>query len=58
MTGVQTCALPISNNDVIIRGAIPGSKGDYVIIREAKKRPKGWKPAAARVEKKADAKKK
>src|SRR5215468_8067816 len=46
-------------NVLLIRGAIPGSKGDYVIIRESKKRPKGWKPHAARVEgKKAEAKKK
>ena len=41
-----------ADNVLLIRGAIPGSKGDYVIIRESKKRPKGWKPAAARVEKK------
>ncbi len=48
-----------SDNVLLIRGAIPGSKGDYVIIRESKKRPKGWKPHAARVEsKKAEAKKK
>jgi len=46
-------------NVLLIRGAIPGSNGDYVIIRESKKRPKGWKPAAQRVEaKKADARKK
>jgi len=48
-----------ADNLLLIRGAIPGSNGDYVIIRESKKRPKGWKPHAARVEaKKADAKKK
>ena len=48
-----------ADNVLLIRGAIPGSKGDYVIIRESKKRPKGWKPHAARVEgKKAEAKKK
>src|SRR3954454_1116525 len=48
-----------ADNLLLIRGAIPGSNGDYVIIRESKKRPKGWKPAAARVEsKKAEAKKK
>jgi large subunit ribosomal protein L3 len=48
-----------AENVLLIRGAIPGSKGDYVVIRESKKRPKGWKPHAARVEaKKADAKKK
>jgi len=28
----------------LIKGAIPGSEGDYVVIRESKKRPKGWKP--------------
>ena len=48
-----------AENVLLIRGAIPGSKGDYVVIRESKKRPKGWKPHAARVEgKKAEAKKK
>lgn len=47
------------DNVLLIKGAIPGSKGDYVFIREAKKRPKGWKPHAARAEeeaKKTDAK--
>src|ERR1051326_1814969 len=49
-----------ADNLLLIKGAIPGSKGDYVIIRESKKRPKGWKPHAARAAetKKADAKKK
>src|SRR5882762_9797197 len=48
-----------ADNLLLIRGAIPGANGDYVVIRESKKRPKGWKPHAARVEaKKADTKKK
>src|SRR6266566_9193852 len=34
-----------ADNILLIKGAIPGSKGDYLIIREAKKNPK--KPAAA-----------
>lgn len=34
-----------AENILLIKGAIPGSKGDYVIIREAKKLPK--KAAAA-----------
>ena len=48
------------DNLILIKGAIPGSNGDYVVIRESKKRPKGWKPHAERAEnvKKADAKKK
>ena len=29
---------------LLIKGALPGSEGDYVVIRESKKRPKGWKP--------------
>ena len=46
-----------SDNLILIRGAIPGAEGDYVVIREAKKRPKGWKPAVnnAPSKKKADA---
>src|SRR6266704_440842 len=49
-----------AENLLLIRGAITGSKGDYVIIRESKKRPKGWKPHAQRAEnvKKAEGKKK
>ena len=46
------------DNLLLIRGAIPGSNGDYVVIRESKKRPKGWKPHAARVEAKKAEKKK
>jgi len=47
-----------ADNLLLIKGAIPGAEGDYVVIRESKKRPKGWKPAvAANVsKKKADAK--
>ena len=33
-----------ADNLLLIRGAVPGANGDYVIIRESKKRPKGWKP--------------
>ena len=49
-----------ADNLLLIKGAIPGSEGDYVVIRESKKRPKGWKPHAERAEtiKKAEAKKK
>ena len=49
-----------AENLLLIKGAVPGSNGDYVVIRESKKRPKGWKPHAQRVEtaKKAEAKKK
>src|SRR5579859_3800979 len=49
-----------AENVLLIRGAIPGSNGDYVVIRESKKRPKGWRPHAERAEniKKVEAKKK
>ncbi|HEY5043217.1 MAG TPA: 50S ribosomal protein L3 [Verrucomicrobiae bacterium] len=33
-----------ADNLLLIKGALPGAEGDYVVIREAKKRPKGWKP--------------
>ena len=47
-----------AENLLLIKGAIPGAEGDYVIIRESKKRPKGWKPRAATVSgKKGEAKK-
>ena len=32
------------DNLILIKGSIPGAEGDYVVIRESKKRPKGWKP--------------
>src|SRR5438128_4806108 len=35
-----------ADNILLIKGAIPGSKGDYVIIRESKKNPK--QPAEAK----------
>lgn len=37
------------DNLLLIKGSIPGAEGDYVVIRESKKRPKGWKPAVAAV---------
>jgi large subunit ribosomal protein L3 len=46
-----------ADNLLLIKGAIPGSEGDYVVIRESKKRPKGWKPPVASMsKKKAEAK--
>jgi large subunit ribosomal protein L3 len=47
-----------ADNLLLIKGAIPGSEGDYVVIRESKKRPKGWKPAVGTQisKKKAEAK--
>lgn len=49
-----------AENLLLIRGAIPGSKGEYVVIRESKKRPKGWKPpvSLAPMKKKGAAEKK
>src|SRR4029078_625737 len=52
-----------ADNLLLIKGAIPGAEGDYVVIRESKKRPKGWKPPVApagkkgKADKAADAKK-
>ena len=46
-----------AENLLLIRGSMPGAEGDYVIIRESKKRPKGWKPPVVAVSKKAAAKK-
>ena len=41
-----------ADNLQLIKGAIPGAEGDYVVIRESKKRPKGWKPPVATTGKK------
>jgi large subunit ribosomal protein L3 len=35
------------DNLILIKGSFPGAEGDYVVIRESKKRPKGWVPAVA-----------
>src|SRR5260370_9358050 len=35
-----------ADNVLLIRGAIPGAIGDYVVIRESNKLPKGWSPHA------------
>jgi large subunit ribosomal protein L3 len=48
-----------ADNLLLIKGSFPGAEGDYVVIRESKKRPKGWKPAVATAtvgKKKAEAK--
>ena len=57
---LQVIQVRDADNVLLIKGAIPGSNGDYVVIRESKKRPKGWRPHAERPEnvKKAEAKKK
>jgi len=49
-----------ADNLLLIRGSMPGAEGDYVVIRESKKRPKGWKPpvSQAPMKKKAAAEKK
>ena len=49
-----------TENLLLIKGAIPGAEGDYVVIRESKKRPKGWKPpvSSAPMKKKGAAEKK
>jgi large subunit ribosomal protein L3 len=44
-----------AENLLLISGSIPGAEGDYVVIRESKKRPKGWTPPAAVVGKKGKA---
>ena len=41
-----------ADNLLLIKGSIPGAEGDYVVIRESKKRPKGWKAPVATVGKK------
>jgi len=41
---LQVIQVREADNLLLIKGAIPGAEGDYVIIRESKKRPKGWKP--------------
>jgi len=45
-----------ADNVILVKGAIPGAKGDYVILRESKKRPKGYvKKVVAPTGKKAKA---
>jgi len=44
-----------ADNLLLIKGSIPGAEGDYVVIRESKKRPKGWKPPVAPTGKKGKA---
>jgi large subunit ribosomal protein L3 len=53
---LQVIQVRAGENVLLIKGSIPGAEGDYVVIREAKKRPQGWKPPVAAVSKK-DAKK-
>lgn len=57
---LQVIQVREADNLLLIKGSFPGAEGDYVVIRESKKRPKGWKPpeaAGAPAKKKAAAKK-
>src|SRR5271166_1452254 len=47
-----------ADNLILIKGSIPGAEGDYVVIRESKKRPKGWKAPVSISTKKKGADKK
>jgi large subunit ribosomal protein L3 len=47
---LQVVQVHEADNVLLIKGSIPGAEGDYVVIRESKKRPKGWKPHAERAE--------
>ena len=56
---LQVIQVREAENLLLIKGAIPGAEGDYVIIRESKKRPKGWKPpVSVSIKKKGGADKK
>jgi large subunit ribosomal protein L3 len=45
-----------ADNLLLIKGAVPGARGDYVVIRESKKYPKGSVKAAPKAEAKPAAK--
>jgi large subunit ribosomal protein L3 len=47
---LQVMQVREADNVLLIKGAIPGANGDYVVIRESKKRPKGWLPYSERPE--------
>ena len=57
---LQVIQVRETDNLLLIKGSCPGAEGDYIVVRESKKRPKGWKPAVAPVsaKKKAAAAKK
>jgi large subunit ribosomal protein L3 len=52
---LQVIQVREADNLLLIKGSIPGAEGDYVVIRESKKRPKGWKPPVSIVHKKGKA---
>ena len=49
MQNLEVIQVREADNLLLIKGSFPGAEGDYVIIRESKKRPKGWKPAVSMV---------
>src|SRR5215471_7984331 len=54
---LQVIQVREDDNLLLIKGSIPGAEGDYVVIRESKKRPKGWKPPVSTAMTKKGAKK-
>ena len=46
-----------ANNLLVVKGSVPGHKNSFVVVREARKRPKGWvKPKQNQVVSKKSAK--
>jgi large subunit ribosomal protein L3 len=43
---LQVVQVREADNVLLIKGAIPGAKGDYVVIRESKKNPKAAEPVS------------
>ena len=45
------------NNLVLLKGAVPGHKNSFLVVKEARKRPKGWiKPKTVQIISKKSAK--
>jgi large subunit ribosomal protein L3 len=57
MQNLEVIDVDKSNNIIVVRGCIPGHKNSFVVVKEARKRPKGWvKPKQAQVVSKKSAK--
>lgn len=46
---LEVIEVRLDHHLILVRGAVPGAKGDWVIVRESKKLPKGSSRAKARL---------
>lgn len=57
MQNLEVIEIDKANNLLVVKGSIPGHKNSFVVVKEARKRPKGWvRPKQSQIVSKKSAK--